>query len=277
SFLYHHFLNNCTIRVRDIIDREMGGRLKSYFENRPADGITFRSSSMDLMFSNPILWYGTNLIMGPAVDRPVSEWELMYLPLEFMRLMDEYRLAHPTDASTQQSSSVYVGPIETYLEYQHPPEEDGTVFNWVGMFLFEAIVIGVLFIWPALAPASPRARTAFRIGWLSWNLGAGFIGALLLVLWLGTNHDSMDNNLNILAYTPFHLFLPLIVWRVRKSFQNAPRVIVQLHAVLMFIPVVGLILSWLVPQYSWPFFLHAILIQFCIWLRLYRRYQHNDN
>jgi len=77
-YSYDHFLDNCTTRVRDVIDDATGGALRSM--NEPTGDKTFRDLARDGFFGMRIPLLITDLAMGRSTDRVPTYWERMFLP-----------------------------------------------------------------------------------------------------------------------------------------------------------------------------------------------------
>ena len=92
---YDYFRDNCSTRVRDALDRVLGGVIKRATEN-VASGTTYRSHTRRLTQDAPWVYLGTLLGLGRPVDRPISRWEEMFLPV---RLHNDLRGIRVKDAS----------------------------------------------------------------------------------------------------------------------------------------------------------------------------------
>jgi Domain of unknown function (DUF4105) len=77
-YAYDHFWDNCTTRVRDVIDVASGGQLKAMHE--PTDERTFRDLAREGFYGMPIPLLVTDLAMGRVTDRPPTYFERMFLP-----------------------------------------------------------------------------------------------------------------------------------------------------------------------------------------------------
>jgi len=87
-YRYDYYRDNCSTRVRDVIDRVLGGALKSATANAPS-GVTYRWHTRRLVAegaSSIPMYTVLEGGLGPAADRPISKWDEMFLP---MRLRDE--------------------------------------------------------------------------------------------------------------------------------------------------------------------------------------------
>ncbi len=79
-YAYDHFWDNCTTRVRDIIDNATGHALLTMKE--PSDGKTYRDLARDGFYGvgHYVPLIITDLAMGRVTDRVPSYWERMFLP-----------------------------------------------------------------------------------------------------------------------------------------------------------------------------------------------------
>jgi len=82
-YAYDHFDDNCTTRVRDILDDATGGSLRKL--EVETDGKSFRELARDGFYGLeigglPLPLLITDIAMGRSTDRVPSYWERMFLP-----------------------------------------------------------------------------------------------------------------------------------------------------------------------------------------------------
>jgi hypothetical protein len=77
-YAYDHFWDNCTTRVRDVINDATGGKLAAMTE--PTDGRTFRDLAREGFYGMRIPLIVTDLAMGRVTDRTPTYYERMFLP-----------------------------------------------------------------------------------------------------------------------------------------------------------------------------------------------------
>lgn len=77
-YAYDHFLDNCTTRVRDVIDDATGGALRAMHE--PVDDRTFRDLAREGFYGMTVPLLITDVAMGRSTDRVPTYWERMFLP-----------------------------------------------------------------------------------------------------------------------------------------------------------------------------------------------------
>jgi hypothetical protein len=77
-YAYDHFGDNCTTRIRDIIDNATGGALKSMTDG--TNGETYRDLARDGFYGMRVPLIITDIAMGRTTDRVPTYWERMFLP-----------------------------------------------------------------------------------------------------------------------------------------------------------------------------------------------------
>jgi hypothetical protein len=78
AYVYHHFRDNCTTRVRDHLDAVTLGALRG-----PADaphGPSWRAMVREGFASDPPLLAVSDLLLGRPLDAAPTRWEAMFLP-----------------------------------------------------------------------------------------------------------------------------------------------------------------------------------------------------
>jgi len=77
-YAYDHFWDNCTTRVRDVINTATGGKLAAMTAS--TDGKTFRDLAREGFFGMRIPLLITDIAMGRVTDRVPTYYERMFLP-----------------------------------------------------------------------------------------------------------------------------------------------------------------------------------------------------
>lgn len=78
EYQYHHFYDNCSTRVRDLIDEATGGAL-----SRGADaplGASYRDAARRGFADMPLLLWASDLVLGRRGDRRPTLYGAMFLP-----------------------------------------------------------------------------------------------------------------------------------------------------------------------------------------------------
>jgi hypothetical protein len=75
---YDHFWDNCTTRVRDLVDFASGGAMRAQLATRWP--LAIRELSLTGFHGLLGMQIGTDLLLGPRVDRPITRYEAAFLP-----------------------------------------------------------------------------------------------------------------------------------------------------------------------------------------------------
>ena len=200
-YRYDYFTDNCSTRVRDALDRALGGALQRQLSGR-SRGISYRWESLRLGAPEPWLMLGMHAGLGPFADRPLSRWDESFVPMRLAEALREVRLA---DGRPLVAGEERLVPHRTGL----PPDERPWLLPWFagGGLVLAALLLG-LGRWQ-------RARVQGRTGTgkaiavtaaLLW-LPAGLGGLLLAGLWAFTDHHAAWGNENLLLFNPLALCL----------------------------------------------------------------------
>jgi hypothetical protein len=193
-YRYDYYRDNCSTRVRDALDRVLNGRFRARTDT-VATGTTYRFHTKRLTASDLPLVTGLHVALGEPVDRPISAWEAMFVPLEVqewarrMTVVDSFGAERPLVRTerTLFTSSVPEPPAR-------PP----------------ARLPGYLATGGVLGGLLAAGRRRVLLGWLgtSWALVAGTAGLILTFLWAFTDHEAAYRNENLFQASV--LLLPLV-------------------------------------------------------------------
>ena len=80
-YRYHHFRDNCTTRIRDLVDLGTGGRLRALSAAHPPQPpFTLRQHVLTGFAGATALQALSELVLGRSADAPPSAWVSMFLP-----------------------------------------------------------------------------------------------------------------------------------------------------------------------------------------------------
>jgi hypothetical protein len=205
-YLYDYYRDNCSTRVRDAVDRAIGGQLKQYTDTI-ATRHTWRSLTREQTISDLPVYLGLQALLGRPVDRPLTAWEAMFLPFRLhdwlarasRRLPDGQAVPLVVRTDTLARQRLVVGGRD------HVP---GGMLGLWGLGVAGAIImVGSLAWLPTLSRALASA----------WALFAGLGGVLLVGLWTLTNHAVAASNENVLVLSVAALPLAFLVWQRRAG------------------------------------------------------------
>ena len=191
-YKYDYFLDNCSTRVRDAVDRTVGGKLRA--AAREPGRMTLRQHALRMTAQPLWLYLALDIVLGPTTDRPIDQWAEMFLPSELARGLDD---------------TVALGHVEIVHADRPPPLAWPPAFG--RRFFGVGVVVGFLFA--ALGAAGRKSRGArVTVGLLTclWGLVVGFIGCFLVYAWAFTDHVVAHRNQNILICAPWAIALVVL-------------------------------------------------------------------
>jgi hypothetical protein len=240
-YRYDYYLDNCSTRVRDIIDRAVGGQLKPALTARLTN-TTYRFHTQRALAPAAIVALGTNLALGELADRPISAWETAFLPEQLqeharsLRVKSADGATHPLVRKEQQLFAAQRPPLPAT-----PPNE---LVRDLGI----GVVIAALLAMLARAALTGRraARIAFTTIATAWAAIGGILGLAIVIAWIATRHVFIGHNENILQFDPLSLIvavvLPLAIARGRAV--GEARTLTRVVAVLSLVGVAMQLLPW---------------------------------
>ena len=190
-YRYDYYTDNCASRVRDALDRALGGALRKRLETR-STGDTYRSESVRLASPATWMWLGFDVALGPYGDRPLSRWEQAFLP---RRLADDLRELRLADGRPLVVAEQELLPQRQATE---PGEQPRRLWPW----LLAGLALAALVL--ALARRAPRTVAGVAFGF--W-LACGILGLVLAFAWAFTEHRALWANRNLLLFDPLCLLL----------------------------------------------------------------------
>jgi hypothetical protein len=206
EYLYDYYRDNCSTRIRDVLDRVTGGRLRAATADSMT-GTTYRWHSERLIAEDRASYFGLAGGLGPRADREINAWEEMFLPFKVQEQVRKIRVA---DASGREVP--LVAREWTMLEAPGRAAELATPPLRTPFYLLAGLLLaGILVLLGSRAPRSGWARFGFSAVSALWLLLAGTAGLLLVLLWAFTNHQIAYRNENLLQLSPLALPLVLLV------------------------------------------------------------------
>jgi hypothetical protein len=235
---YDYYRDNCSTRVRDALDRVLRGALHAQTDSVPTDA-TYRFHTQRLTANDPLISTGLLIALGPGVDRPISAWEEMFLPIKMREHVRRITVTRPDGTRVP-----LVRSERTVFESSAPAPPDAPP-SWLLWYLAAGLVIGVsAFGLSGLARERAPARVGFVVLVGGWGVVAGLAGLILAGLWGLTDHVMAYRNQNLLQLSPVALLLlPGAVAAVRGS--SWARTAAMVGLVVAGMSVLGLVLKLL--------------------------------
>jgi hypothetical protein len=222
EYKYDYFLDNCSTRVRDAIDRATGGALRE--ASRAPGRFTLREQALRMTADSVPLYLALDLVLAGSTDRPIDRWAEMYIPEELQRGLRAVTIPGPDGPHPLVASEGTAFPASRPPPLERPPG------RFVALLLV-GLGIGLVFIalgWAA--PHRPLVRALLGLTVAGWGLTAGFVGCFLVYAWTMTDHVVAHRNENIFQCAPWAVSLLVLGVGValgwRRATHNALRVAV---------------------------------------------------
>jgi hypothetical protein len=219
EYFYDYFLDNCSTRVRDLLDLSLGGALYAQFGHEDT-GTSYRYHTRRLTRPDPLLFTGMDVLLGSPGDQPITRWAEMFTPMTLRDAVREVVVDHGDGVARPLVIS------EEVVAEARVASEPSDAPTWWPYYLLLGLLLGAGLAWLGRAAAFgvKGSRIAFGVAGAVWGVLAGAAG-LILVLVLFTDHRFMVWNENLFLLNPVSLALALLVpmalarpaWRVWAS------------------------------------------------------------
>lgn len=199
GYRYDHIRDNCSTRIRDLIDEATGGALRERFAQAKS-GSSIRRELDRILGLVPFERWGVSYILGAAIDEPSTRWENQFLPRNLRDDLSEVTITHP--------DGVVRPLVDAERKLITGSEEPTTMTRWPLVLL--SALFGLPFLLSVLLGAAGTfSRVVMGLTLALWGLLAGIGGALLVFLWVVGFSAGMANG-NLLFTSPLHIaFFPL--------------------------------------------------------------------
>jgi hypothetical protein len=199
-YKYDYYRDNCSTRVRDMIDRVVEGRLKA--ASGAPGRMTYRQHTMRLTADLATEMVILDLIMGDLIDKPTTLWDEAFLPMELQQSM-----RNTTLIDAEGVERPLVKGERNLVSADRAPARETPPLVWPWGLCVGAVLGGGLFALGRAAPHKRAARTALGLILAFVGLVWGFFGWFFLAAWAFTDHAVGYGNENVLLCVPWAIVL----------------------------------------------------------------------
>lgn len=193
-YKYDFFLDNCTIRLRDIIVKYKSTHpiLKPVMPT----GTRFRQAIHIYLDKNGKDWskLGIDLLLGAPTDAVMTTKQTEFLPDNLMKALD----------STNQQSQLVLSEKQLFAYAGH--DNKNSLFT--PMVIFSLLLLSIILISFSKNKNAVNFLNGFD-GLLFFLTGA--FGILFVFMWWGTEHTMVKNNYNLIWAWPTHLLFAFFI------------------------------------------------------------------
>jgi hypothetical protein len=204
-YQYDYFRDNCSTRVRDVIDLALGGALKRATASLRT-ALTYRRESVRLVDDMKATQFGINAALGQPSDAPLSVWETMFVPARMQQALADLTVPGPDGSPVP-----VVAEARVLYESQRHAERASTP-SLIPQYLLVGLLVTGLILAPAMLGARRRGwEVLFRVLSTVWAATTGVLGLVILLAWVITAHVFWFRNENLLLFNPLALFLATLI------------------------------------------------------------------
>lgn len=205
-YKYDFLLDNCTTRLRDIVEQK-GGKLIKWGEIPEASGMSFRNAIHYYLDKGYMPWskLGIDLLLGSKIDKKMTNREAMFLP-EF--------LEKSIDLTATGNGALVKTKVYPLVKADQGDNGPGLFSPVVVFSLIAVLIIALGFT------QQPAARKFLQVADIILFMIIGLMGCLMTFMWFGTDHRDTGNNYNLLWAWPTHLVAAVLLIFRKKIIPN---------------------------------------------------------
>jgi uncharacterized protein DUF4105 len=217
-YRYDYYRDNCSTRVRDIVDLAIGGRMRRAATE--TGSMSYRAHTQRLVADDKLLYVGLDLAVGRETDTPVTFWDEGWLPERLHELFAR------TVVSRDGRTLPLIRSERTLLTSRFAAPRS-TPPSWLGYYAGVGLALGLSFV--ALGSWAQPGRRAPRLVlgalYVALGLTLGLLGAALCYLTFFSAHSAAASNYNVLLLPPWLLALGVAGVGVMRGQASAFRVV----------------------------------------------------
>lgn len=204
EYVYDTFRENCSTRLRDLLDQVTGGAVRRQLEGGPP-GDSFRDDVRRAFADFPALLLLMEVVPGRELDRPRHRWERTYRPAVLGELLSKVRMG---EGDTERT---LLGAPIVERTRKAGPALGG--FVHLGQAVLFALAGLLVFLGSRSPRWTTRGRSLVALTVLALMCGTALVLSLVPVI---SAWPEMRENWLLLALPPLDLvlFLPVVrLWR----------------------------------------------------------------
>lgn len=201
-YQYDFFLDNCTTRVRDIIEKYKKPKL--LLPPVMPTNYTFRNAIHQYLDKSNKVWskLGIDILLGAKTDAVMTVEQQSFLPENLMHAIDS---ASNTSIVQSAKQIFVVNKIENKKSFFTP--------------IFLSSFILLVFVLLSFLKNNISKKLLKIFDFLLFFL-TGALGILLMFMWVGTDHSMTKNNYNLLWASPLFAVFAFLLNKKNNQFKT---------------------------------------------------------
>jgi hypothetical protein len=208
-YRYDYYVDNCSTRLRDALDRALGGAIRAATDT-VLTSYSYRRESVRLTDGDKPIQTGIDIALGRPADRPLTDWQSFFIPMRLRDVLREVTVPNgPGGARVPLvAEERFIAPIPGTPVVR----ERVTAPRLVWRLGFVGIVLALLLVGIRIMAISRRGAVwGLALFAMGWSLLCGAVGVILLLAWTATLHVFWAWNENLLQLSPLSLALVVLV------------------------------------------------------------------
>lgn len=195
NYRYDYFYNNCATKVRDVMVAVFGDSLK-FDGSYATPDFTVRDLTHMYLPKQPWGELGIEICLGQPMDNKLTPYQYMFIP--------DY-VESGFNHATLNGKPIVKKTISVY-ESEPEPESFSILHPWIVFGSFLLITLALSYRdWK-----KKKLSKWFDVIVISL---VGWLGLLLFILWIATDHRAAANNFNLLWAFPLHAVTATMLYR----------------------------------------------------------------
>ena len=231
-YLYDHYYDNCSTRLRDIFNRISNGKLKEIAQEKSR--MTLREHTRRHTYHDPLMDFILMFLMNDTIDKEITVWDDMFLPTEMEMVLD--RLTYQTD--TGEIKKIVKTKMVHYKSKSVTDLPEKAPIHWPYTLII-GIIFGSISLWFVLI----KYDKLFFVYNLIIGLVFGFIGTLLFLIASFTDHTVTYFNENLFFANPLTLLIFVLTILVLKNKEKYLNLFYNNWLVITIISLMGIVVK----------------------------------
>ena len=207
-YRYDYFADNCSTRLRDALDKVLGGAIRRATDTAMTT-LSYRRESVRLTDGAPPVQLGIDIALGRPADVPLTRWQSFFIPMRLRDALRDVRVAGPDGTNVPLVADEQAPPLPADAK---PIPEAPIAPRLAVRFLVLGLLLASLVAGLRVMMLTRRsAAWGLALFGSAWSLLCGLLGVVLLLAWMATKHVFWASNENVLLLTPFSLALVILI------------------------------------------------------------------
>lgn len=201
-YLYDFLFDNCATKIKDVINIATKSPIDFNIPENYREA-TFRSLIHENLNRNSWGSLGIDVALGSVIDRYATPEQHMFLPMNIYTFFE--------NATTENGKNPLIKGSKVL--YEASPKDTTSTFLLSPLFVFGVIALLIIFITYKDYKKQKRTKVLDIILFTV----TGLAGIMILLLWFATDHQTTQNNYNLLWANPLNLIILFQLFKNKMS------------------------------------------------------------